>query len=134
MRRTSRPVQIVLSSIGIVFAGIGALICHTVLDDGYLFVSDSGVDLGTYPSGAEIHHYFKVWNMSGHALKIEKVATSCTCTVASLTQSEIKPFSCTSAVLTIDTSRQGLGRRMRGVTMSMKDGKQVSEMVYFTVR
>jgi hypothetical protein len=106
---------------------------HHVIDDGYFLVKGGDVNIGTYPAGTQIKHQFRIWNLSAKPAIISQVQPSCSCTVASLEKHRINPLSSGDVSISVDTSREGTGHTLRGLSVYMEDGRQIQMWVGFSV-
>ena len=77
-------------------------------------------DFGTATEGDRLSYVFSVKNTGGGTLIIDRVTTSCGCTVANLKKKEIPPGSQGEIEVTFDTNRRG-GDNRKTITVQSND-------------
>lgn len=79
-------------------------------------------DFGTVERGAKVEHVFRLANRGGGELRLEQVKSSCGCTVAVVSASEVAGGGEGRVAVTLDTARMG-GRVTKVVTVYSNDSR-----------
>lgn len=88
-------------------------------------------DLGNIPTDSKAEHTFYVYNTGGKKLLIDRVDTTCGCTVAEISKKQVSPGEFTRIKVTLDTSIK-LGKVKKKITVISNDPKQPALKLFLT--
>lgn len=103
-------------------------------------ISPQDFDFGDIDYGQVVEYSFKIKNLGKEILEIKRVATSCACTTAKVTQEKISPGEETDLIVAYDTGAMGgshgEGKQERIIYVKSNDpiNPQVEVMIYANVK
>jgi mono/diheme cytochrome c family protein len=95
----------------------------SVYEPAIIHPSEVTHDLGNILTDSQAVHTFQLYNVGGKKLQIDKVDTSCGCTVVDISKKSIPPGGFTSLKVTLDTSIK-LGRVKKTISVFSNDPNQ----------
>lgn len=104
-------------------------------------ISPKFFDFGEMEFGRVAEYSFKVKNAGSGVLEIKRVATSCACTTAKITEGKLEPGETAGLLVSYDTaamgrSSHGMGKQERIIYIKSSDpvNPQVEVMIYADVK
>ncbi|MBX9877527.1 MAG: DUF1573 domain-containing protein [Candidatus Obscuribacterales bacterium] len=104
----------------------------SVSDRPLIDFAERAFDLGEVKEGTEVHHTFTVTNRGGKTLTIDRVSSSCGCTVPSMKIKNIEPGASAPLEVMMDTAMKQ-GKVTKDIEVYSNDPKSPKSIIQLTV-